>query len=130
MHIYRKPVIDASPSSSGFSLFGEAVWSRPEMARKQDIFSQEAVGARLRSVRIALTGEDNQAAFAKRLGLSGSSKLNNAETGDNYPGREILLALWQKHRIPTDFILYGEERGLPPEVAEKLGAPIKAARAS
>lgn len=98
------------------------------MAGKIDPHGKEAAGARLRAVRIAIMGEDNAAAFARRLGIT-PGRLNNAETGDNNPPRDILLALKQRYGVPTDFIYYGDERALPPEIAEKLPpSPPKAAK--
>lgn len=84
-----------------------------------DPYSKEAVGRRLRQVRLAImAGEDNQAAFTRLLKLTYSSQWNNAETGDNFPGKTVLDALRFKYGVGSDFIFYDDQRALPREYAE------------
>lgn len=91
--------------------------------KRVDLYSQAAVGGRLRLVRLAIMkGEDNQAAFCRRLGLNGTSSWNNAETGDNYPGKSILDALRHRYRVGADYVLYGDRHGLPAELDAWMAA--------
>lgn len=87
--------------------------------------SNDAIGARLRAIRIAYgysqgqIREMSQAEFARLCDI-GAAAWNNAETGDNRIGLDSALKVRRKTGISLDYIFTGDERGLPHALAIEL----------
>lgn len=84
-------------------------------SREDDI---AALGRRLRRLRLAVHGVDNQRLFCEVYGFSYTS-WNAYERGHYRPKSEELLRIKQKFRVSTDWILDGT-MSLPVDLAEKI----------
>lgn len=77
-----------------------------------------ACGRRLRYLRLAVHGVDNQRLFCEIYGFSYTS-WNAYERGHYRPKSEELLRIKQKFHVSTDWILDGT-MSLPVDLAEKI----------
>lgn len=84
-------------------------------SREDDI---AALGRRLRRLRLAVHGMDNQRLFCEVYGFSYTS-WNAYERGHYRPKSEELLRIKQKFRVSTDWILDGT-MSLPVDLAEQI----------
>lgn len=84
-------------------------------SREDDI---AALGRRLRRLRLAVHGVDNQRLFCEIYGFSYTS-WNAYERGHYRPKSEELLRIKQKFQVSTDWILDGT-MALPVELAAKI----------
>jgi len=78
---------------------------------------KQLVGQRLRIARES-TGM-TQTAFAEEFGLT-KDKMNHWERGRNYPAPTFIIRIWERFRIPADWIYLGEVAGVRHEMAESL----------
>jgi transcriptional regulator with XRE-family HTH domain len=79
--------------------------------------SRAEVAARLKLTREAL--ELDQAEMARMVGTT-PQKWNNAETGDNFIGREDAIRLCRATGVTMDWIFRGVRVGLPAKVLEGI----------
>lgn len=96
---------------------------------------------------LAMTGDMSKQACARRLhaalistGMSQSdiahrimrkpSSITNQVKGDQFPARELMVYLYEEHRIDFNFIMAGAFNHLPVDVAEKLFPALVAAKQS
>lgn len=92
-------------------------YTPPRMNGQPD--KPEAIGQRLRALRIAWGYEDNQAGFAEWCGVS-SQAWNNWERGRQPPRLDQASLIRQRAQVTTDFIYYGDMRGVPHDIAIKI----------
>jgi transcriptional regulator with XRE-family HTH domain len=92
-----------------------------------DALHKQKVGERLRIAREALGLEQTE--MAELYGLD-KTKLSHWERGKHYPAPAFIARLWERHRIPADWIYLGEVSGVPHRLAENLlaGAAASAER--
>jgi len=79
--------------------------------------SPEAIGTRLAKVRKTLGR--SQSALAEVLGMS-SQRYNNYELGRTQPPPPVLAQIWRLTGATSDYILFGNESGLPFDLVMKL----------
>jgi DNA-binding XRE family transcriptional regulator len=83
-----------------------------------DYLTPEAVGRRLKLVRIAVSGDMSQAAYAELLGV-GSTTYNNWERGRTRLPIESASKIKILFGYDSDYLYYGDTSGLP---IQKIGA--------
>lgn len=93
---------------------------RPAKPVQRGYCSAQQIGQRLRQVRGAIS----QREFAARLGISPSA-LRRHESGQCLPGADLLIQLWQTHRVQPTWVLLGDA----PEGAFVQAAQAKRAAA-
>ena len=86
--------------------------------------SKEAVGLRLKAIRLAL-GFDKTRAFAESFGAS-SQQISNYEKGQNYPAVLEMVRLIRRHGGVTLDLIYDENYSCVPY---DLAVKIKSAHA-
>jgi transcriptional regulator with XRE-family HTH domain len=84
--------------------------------------SIEAASFRLRAARMAL-GVD-QKTMAAALDMP-SSSYASYETAKAYPSIEVMRHFRREHDISFDFVIYGDFRRLPVEIAERVFAAMR-----
>ena len=94
---------------------------RDVLARYADT-SGEATSFRLRAARMAL-GVD-QKTMAAALNLPASSYASY-ETAKAYPSIPVMRHFRREHDIGFDFLIYGDFRRLPVEIAERVFAAMR-----
>ena len=80
----------------------------------------EAIAARLREARMAI--EPNQAAFARRAGLS-QNRYNQYETGARPLSLDAALKLCETYGFTLDWLFRGQAAMMPVALAELLRRP-------
>lgn len=93
------------------------------LRRMDDARHKQQVGERLRIAREALGL--GQKELADLYGLD-KTKLSHWERGKHYPPPAFIARLWERHRIPADWIYLGEVSGVPHRLAESFLAAAKA----
>jgi transcriptional regulator with XRE-family HTH domain len=83
------------------------------------VWHKIAIGSRLRAAREALNLKPT--VLRLTLGIS-AQKLSNWESGRTYPDWWLLCRFCDAYSIPTDYLLLGKLKGVPPDVAADLGA--------
>lgn len=76
-------------------------------------------GDRLARVRLSL--DLDQDGFAELLGAS-RSQIANYEQGSRTPDPEMMVRLFQKRGVPTDYIYHGDDRMLPNWMVVRIAA--------
>lgn len=82
--------------------------------------SDEAVAFRLEATRLAL-GYPQKAEFCRQLKIE-PQKWSNAIGGHNAVPRDILARLRERFGITSDWILYGDLRLIPADLARSIAA--------
>ena len=95
------------------------------MARPPRPDSAEAIGERLRLIRIAYgtaQGHDREMSQAEVCRLTGVGRQawNNAETGDNRIGIDNAMSIVRSIGVSLDYIYFGDRRGLPHALAVEI----------
>jgi len=90
------------------------------MPKKETNFAG-AVGARL--VRLQEILGLTQAALAELMEMSPQA-LANAQSGSNAPKPWKLRRLHDEHGITSDFVYFGDVKGLPQWIAKELAKPV------
>jgi transcriptional regulator with XRE-family HTH domain len=96
------------------------------VAAMDDARHKQQVGDRLRVAREALGLEQRE--MARLYGID-HTKLSHWERGKHYPAPTFIARLWERHRIPADWIYLGEVSGVPHRLADSLLAGAKASAA-
>ena len=87
------------------------------LPRMDDARHKQLVGSRLRIAREALGLEQKE--LAAQIGID-NTKLSHWERGVHYPAPTFIVRLWERHRIPADWIYLGEVSGVPHRLAGNL----------
>ena len=82
-----------------------------------DARHKQQVGERLRIAREALGLEQRELAAQFEID---HTKLSHWERGRHYPAPAFIARLWERHRIPADWIYLGEVSGVPHRLADSL----------
>ena len=93
---------------------GEICGNLPGM---DDARHKQQVGERLRIAREAIGLEQRE--MASQFGID-HTKLSHWERGKHYPAPAFIARLWERHRIPADWIYLGEVSGVPHRLADNL----------
>lgn len=88
----------------------------PDMADSID--SQRNIGRRIRALREAI-GEDNQRAFAAKLGWQ-PQQLSNYENGHKRPEISMAIRICMRTGATLDYIYRGEFAGMPLRLANSI----------
>lgn len=101
-------------------MFIEQAKARGQSSRAMDgqPDKPEVIGERLRIARLAM-GYEDQVAFALRCGVS-SQAWNNWERGRQPPSLDQASRIRARTGLTTDFIYYGDLRGLAQDLADKI----------
>lgn len=103
----------------------QAIWS-PPCAPMVELDSDAEVTERVRRV-IAYCGDPTQVAFAVRIGVS-PTRLGNVLNGGPL-GKDMAFKMVQAvPGLTTDWLWFGNARGMPLELVEGLSRPPEAAR--
>lgn len=100
---------------------------------EEAVYSKENVGKRVRWVREYFK-IDSQVKFAKILGLSRSSNVNNWETGYSMLTRDAAITISQLYGITLDFLFLGKLDGMSADMVTSytdfLNAPLDVANST
>jgi DNA-binding XRE family transcriptional regulator len=89
--------------------------------------SLRATAARLVAARLSLGLSQKE--MAQRAGVS-PSRLQNSEAARVFPARAVMAELFSHHRIDFNFIIYGDDSGLPHATRAAILAEFGAALAA
>ncbi len=81
--------------------------------------SNEAVGERLRALRVSVT--DNQSEFCRRVGIA-SNTWNQYEKAVSRPDLDRATQIVQTFGVTLDWIYLGDPSGLPHQLAVRIAA--------
>lgn len=99
------------------------IWPNPWVAKPpRNEESVEAIAGRLYDLRIALGFEDNQAGFAKLVGISPQA-WNNYETGDRRISLDQAKKVWRATGADLQWIYVGDASRLSIDLREALRSP-------